>query len=105
MNVEHEFVLIPNSIKQGERMRSYEVTFQVPGFRTQEHLRSEEVNIARLQFTYIPKECVVEFFSFHEYLKSTRSAQCRLSPRHGRSLMTSLNAFRQFAVDFRCKMR
>lgn len=68
MNVDHEFVVIPNVIRQQARMRAYEVTFDVPAFRTNEHLHPSEQNVARLKFRYHPRRQLVEFFSFQEYL-------------------------------------
>ncbi|VVE81484.1 hypothetical protein [Pandoraea sputorum] len=67
-NVDHEFVVIPNVIKQQARMRAYEVTFDVPAFRTNEHLHPSEQNVARLKFRYHPRRQRVEFFSFQTYL-------------------------------------
>ncbi|WP_363322094.1 hypothetical protein [Pandoraea capi] len=49
-------------------MRAYEVTFDVPAFRTNEHLHPTEVNVARLRFRYHPRKQLVEFFSFQQYL-------------------------------------
>lgn len=69
MNVEHEFVVIPNVIKQHLRMRAYEIAFRVPAFRTNEHLHPSETNIARLTFAYSPRDKLVEFFSFQTYLQ------------------------------------
>ncbi|QHE94559.1 hypothetical protein PI93_024180 [Pandoraea fibrosis] len=68
MNVDHEFVVIPNTIKQQARMRAYEIMFDIPAFRTNEHLHPAEVNVARMKFHYHPRKRLVEFFSFQEYL-------------------------------------
>lgn len=68
MNVDHDFVVIPNAIKQQARMRAYEIAFDIPAFRTNEHLHPTEVNVARLKFRYHPRKQLVEFFSFQAYL-------------------------------------
>lgn len=68
MNVEHEFATIPNVIAMPNRIRAYDITFDIPGFRTLQYNNRSEANIARMKLIYTPRHLLVEFHSFHEYL-------------------------------------
>lgn len=100
MNVDHEFVVIPNTIKQRARMRAYGVTFDVPAFRTNEQLHPTEVNAARLKFHYHPREQLVEFFSFQEYLGKYASLSMTLE----QACWSIIDDFFEVLEPIRCEL-
>lgn len=78
MNVDHEFKVIPNTIAKANRIRAYDISFHVPGFRTLEHDNARETNISRLLLRYTPRDVVIEFFSFHEYISKYQKLEMSL---------------------------
>lgn len=68
MNIDFCFKLLPNKIKMERRLRSYEISFVFPAFRTKESDDSTETNAAKLKIIYCPKESLLEFHSLQEYI-------------------------------------
>ncbi len=50
------------------RQRAYEISFNFPAFRTKESEDGQETNAGRLHFLYCPKDTLLEFHSFQEYI-------------------------------------
>lgn len=68
MNIEFEFKLLPNKIKMENRQRAYEISFDLPTFRTKKSDDDKELNMGQLHFIYCPKDNLLEFHSFQEYI-------------------------------------
>ncbi|WP_419420754.1 hypothetical protein ACNVED_05525 [Legionella sp. D16C41] len=68
MNIDFRFKLLPNKIKMERRQRAYEICFNFTSFRTNESEDANEVNAGNLRFIYCPKEFLLEFHSFQEYI-------------------------------------
>lgn len=68
MNADFCFKLLPNKIKMERRLRSYEISFVFPAFRTKESEDLSEINAAKLRIIYCPKEHLLEFHSLQEYI-------------------------------------
>lgn len=68
MNIDFDFKLLPNKIKMERRQRAYEICFNFTSFRTNESEDANEINAGKLKFIYCPKESLLEFHSFQEYI-------------------------------------
>lgn len=72
MNIEYDFKLFDNKIIMERRMRSYEVKFNFPSFRTKESEDASETNSGILKITYSPQDKLLEFHSLQDYVKKYR---------------------------------
>lgn len=73
-----KFVVIESRFDGEKRVRAYDISFHVPGFRTHEHLHKSEVNVATLSFIYSPRRKLLEFESFYDYVLSFKDKSMTL---------------------------